>query len=345
MQIIINHFTETLIDWFSKAKRELPWRNTTDPYKIWLSEIILQQTRVEQGTPYYEHFIEKHPTVHSLANSSEKDVLKLWEGLGYYSRARNLHAAAKYVSHDLKGNFPNDYNSLLKLKGVGPYTAAAIASIAFGEACPVVDGNVFRFISRFFGVYDDISKNSSRKIFEKLLLDFIPNENPGNFNQALMEYGAMVCTPSPNCNECVFSQECYAFKKGKQSDFPVKSQKVKVEEVDLNYVIFYDENSVLMHARSIGIWQGLYQFHLLDNSELKSFENQYSNQITHQSERIKHLLTHRKLWVTFIHVRIGDEQQLDSISEDLQLSKFSKEEMLTLPRPKVIVNYLQQVLI
>jgi A/G-specific adenine glycosylase len=345
LQRIINHFTETLIDWYSKAKRDLPWRNTSDPYKIWLSEIILQQTRVEQGKPYYERFIEHHTDVHSLADSSEREVLKLWEGLGYYSRARNLHAAAKHVSQELNGVFPNNYKELLKLKGIGPYTAAAIASIAFGEATPVVDGNVFRFASRFFGVKEDISKSASRDVFEKLLLEFIPTENPGTFNQAFMEYGATICTPAPNCDKCVFRQECYAFQNRTQLNFPIKSIKVKVEEMDLDYVIFNFENTYLMHSRMDGIWKGLYQFHLGDNRNLDLLANQYSGMIRHKSVKIKHLLTHRKLWVTFTHVEISNESMINQLSEDFGLSKFSKEEMLTLPRPKVIVNYLQEVVI
>ena len=345
MGIIKNHFTETLIDWFSKAKRDLPWRQTKDPYKIWLSEIILQQTRVDQGMPYYHRFIECHPDVHSLASSSEQEVLKLWEGLGYYSRARNLHTAAKNVSHDLGGAFPNHYHGLLRLKGVGPYTAAAIASIAFGEAVPVVDGNVFRFAARYFGLEADIANASSRKIFESLLADFIPSNNPGDFNQAMMEYGATVCSPSPSCGSCIFREGCFAYNHKRQGQLPVKSKKLKVLEEVMDYVIFEYDGNTLMHARDQGIWQGLYQFYLLDKNENKGFLKKYSGEIVKTSAPVKHLLTHRKLWVKFIHFTVSSSGALDSIAKELGLGIFSHKEVLNLPRPKVIVNYLQEAVI
>lgn len=343
MQGFKNHFSSPLIDWFSKAKRDLPWRKTKDPYQIWLSEIILQQTRVEQGLPYYEKFLAHHPSVQSLAKSSEKDVLKLWEGLGYYSRARNLHETAKFVSDELNGHFPNKYSGLLKLKGVGPYTAAAIASIAFGEATPVVDGNVFRFVSRYFGVEDDISKSGTRKVFENLLTGFIPKDQPGDFNQATMEFGARICSPSPKCGECVFHQGCFAFKKQKQKSFPVKSKKVTVEKVSLKYLIFKYQGNYLMHERKDGIWQGLYQFYLDLDDGKKSVINKYAVNITQQSDEITHLLTHRKLLITFNHIEIDHENKFNQIAKDLSLQIYSREEMLTLPRPKVIVNYLQKM--
>ncbi|MFY0600914.1 MAG: A/G-specific adenine glycosylase [Cyclobacteriaceae bacterium] len=343
MQRIKTHFSDTLINWFSKAKRDLPWRETKNPYSIWLSEIILQQTRVEQGLPYYQRFLEHHPDVHSLAQCTEKNVLKLWEGLGYYSRARNLHATAKYVSEELDGVFPDTYDGLIKLKGIGPYTAAAIASIAFGEATPVVDGNVFRFVSRYFGVEDDISKPATRKVFENLLKTFIPEDQPGDFNQATMEYGARVCAPSPKCSECVFVQGCFAYKNKSYRRLPFKSQKVKTEEVFMDYVIFEKEGNYLLQARNKGIWNGLYQFHLDEKKSPQLLIDKFGGEITRQSEKVKHLLTHRKLWVTFTHVRIDDQKDFRHIAKELSLEIFSKEEMLTLPRPKVIVNYLQEM--
>ncbi len=342
MGIIKNHFTETLIDWFSKAKRDLPWRRTKDPYKIWLSEVILQQTRVDQGMPYYHRFVESHPNVHSLAGASEQEILKLWEGLGYYSRARNLHSAAKYVAKELNGNFPNCYEELLKLKGVGPYTAAAIASIAFGEAVPVVDGNVFRFISRHFGVEVDIASASSRKVFENLLEDFIPDDRPGDFNQALMEFGATICRPSPNCEECIFRESCFAFEKNMQSLLPLKIKKLKILEETMNYVVFESHENVLMQVRDQGIWQGLFQFYLLPKSVNQDMLKGYSGRIRYISSPIRHLLTHRKLWVKFIHFEVNDQTQFYSIAKELGLEIFTRKEVLNLPRPKVIVNYLQE---
>lgn len=343
MQRIKHHFTSTLIDWFSNAKRDLPWRKTKDPYRIWLSEIILQQTRIDQGKPYYDRFVEHHPTVDSLAKSDEKSVLKLWEGLGYYSRARNLHHTAKYVSNDLKGTFPQNYEGLIKLKGIGPYTAAAIASIAYDEAKPVVDGNVFRFASRYFGVEDDISKPATRKVFENLMLGFIPAESPGDFNQAVMEFGATICTPAPKCDNCVFREGCFAYRHKKQTVLPVKSQKVKVEERELNYVIFDCNGVFLLHSRKEGIWRELYQFYLSEDTTPEVLATKYKGSISFKSEKIRHLLTHRRLWVTFTHVNITDMETLNLIGEELGLSTFSFKEMLTLPRPKVIVNYLQRI--
>ncbi|WP_258102905.1 A/G-specific adenine glycosylase [Marinoscillum sp. MHG1-6] len=343
MQRNQNYFVQELIDWFSKAKRDLPWRQTRDPYKIWLSEIILQQTRVEQGLPYYERFIDHHPDVHSLADSNEKDVLKLWEGLGYYSRARNLHATAKFISKELNGTFPNNYQNLLQLKGIGPYTAAAIASIAFKESTPVVDGNVYRFASRYFGVFDDITQSATRKTFESLLRDIIPSDRPDDFNQAMMEFGATVCTPSPNCDQCHFTQSCFAYQQKAQNQLPVKTKKVKVSEEHLNYLIFEHSGKYLLHSRTEGIWKGLYQFYLIrSKEEQKELLNKYDGKVTMESEIIKHILTHRRLWVKFVTIEIHEAKSFKNLSKELGLHPFSLEEMLNLPRPKVIVNYLQQ---
>ena len=198
-------FSEVLIDWYSNNKRDLPWRSTSDPYCIWLSEIILQQTRVDQGMRYYHSFVDAYPTVFDLASASEEQVLRLWQGLGYYSRARNLHKAANYIVEELNGVFPNNYNDLKKLSGVGDYTASAIASFAYDEVCPVLDGNVFRVMSRFYGVDDDIAVPKTAKVFKSILHDIIPQDgrNAHLFNQAIMEFGALHCTPKkPKCDSC-----------------------------------------------------------------------------------------------------------------------------------------------
>ena len=209
----------TLIDWYHRHKRDLPWRNTRDAYKIWLSEIILQQTRVEQGLPYYERFIETFPNISALANAHEDDVLKLWQGLGYYSRARNLHAAAKQVLQEFNGNFPSTFNEIIALKGVGEYTAAAIASFAFDEKHPVLDGNVYRCIARLFGLHDPIDNAKSKKVFYDILWKEIEHANPHLFNQAIMEFGAMQCRPkNPDCGVCPFADQCYALKHNKVSN-------------------------------------------------------------------------------------------------------------------------------
>ena len=235
-------FSNTLIKWYLQNKRDLPWRTTQDPYCIWLSEIILQQTRVAQGLPYFLAFTSSFPTVHDLAQASEQDVLKLWQGLGYYSRARNLHQAAQYISVELKGIFPKSYTELLGIKGVGTYTAAAIASFCYGEAVPVVDGNVFRVLARYLGVPADIAAASAKKEFAALANELMPKNQAALFNQALMEFGALQCVPkSPTCGACVFQSSCAALATKQVSSLPYKSKKTKVTVRHFNYLVLIDE--------------------------------------------------------------------------------------------------------
>ena len=273
--IIKIQITPLLINWYSREKRDLPWRITRNPYAIWLSEIILQQTRVTQGTPYYEKFIKAYPTVHNLAAASEQEVLKLWEGLGYYSRARNLHKAARQVSKEYGGTFPNSYIELLKLKGIGPYTAAAIASICFHEKVPAVDGNVFRLISRLFGIHENINKASTRKIFEKTIDLIMPSSAPGDFNQAMMEFGALICTPRPRCENCDLQFNCISFKEKTQHILPIKKKKIKIKTRVLFYWIFTYQEKICLNKRIKGdIWEGLWDFYSTATSilNIKSFE-------------------------------------------------------------------------
>ena len=219
-------FSNLLVKWYLQNKRDLPWRNTQNPYYIWLSEIMLQQTRVAQGMPSFYSFIENFPTVFDLANATEQEVLKLWQGLGYYSRARNLHKTAQIVAYELNGTFPNNYKALLKLKGVGDYTAAAIASFSFNEKVPVVDGNVFRVLSRYFAIESDISIASTKKEFQDLAFELMPNDAIATFNQAIMEFGALQCVPkNPNCSVCVMNHSCVALQKKMVNQLPVKSKK------------------------------------------------------------------------------------------------------------------------
>jgi len=221
-------FYKTLTHWYLQNKRNLPWRNSNSPYHIWLSEIILQQTRVSQGTPYYLAFVKTFPTVFDLANATEQEVLKLWQGLGYYSRARNLHKTAQFIANELNGVFPQNYLGLLNLKGVGDYTAAAIASFAYNERVPVVDGNVFRVLARYIGVEEDIANHRTRKTFQALALDLMQAAEPNLFNQAIMEFGALQCVPkNPNCTICPFNGSCYALQKNKVAILPIKSKKAK----------------------------------------------------------------------------------------------------------------------
>ena len=267
-------FSRKILIWYGQNKRTLPWRRTRDPYKIWLSEIMLQQTRVAQGTPYYLKFISAFPTVQELAAASEEKVLKLWQGLGYYSRARNLHATAKVVVDNYGGEFPNNYQELLKLKGVGDYTASAIASICFDELQAVVDGNVYRVLSRYFGVATPINSTTGIKYFKKLANEVMDVENIRDYNQGQMEFRAIQCTPKkPNCLFCPLSESCIALKDGKTDTLPVKLNKTKVRNRYFNYLvpIFSSEkgekSTVLKQRKGKGIWQNLWEFPLLETEK------------------------------------------------------------------------------
>ncbi len=268
------NFHNILIKWYLQNKRDLPWRKTVDPYQIWLSEIMLQQTRVVQGMPYFFSFIKEFPTVKDLADAREEKVLKLWQGLGYYSRARNLHKTAQYISNDLNGIFPDSYKELLKLKGVGEYTAAAIASFSYNEPVPVVDGNVFRVLARYFDIESDIAVPATKKEFAALAQELMPKDNPALFNQAIMEFGALQCVPkSPECSVCVFNESCAALQKGKVNMLPVKSKKLKVTNRYFNYLILEDVlgNTLIQKRTQKGIWHNLYEFPLLETESIVGF--------------------------------------------------------------------------
>lgn len=264
------NFKNKIINWYSINKRELPWRNTINPYYIWLSEIILQQTQVKQGLPYYEAFITAYPTVFDLANASEESVLKLWQGLGYYSRARNLHYTAKHIVNELNGKFPNNYKDLLKLKGVGDYTASAISSIAFNEVAAVVDGNVYRVLSRYFGIDTAINSTLGIKEFKTLASTLIDTKQPATYNQAIMEFGAIQCKPkNPNCTVCPLKDSCVALQKGLIDVLPVKLKKTKVTTKYFNFLVCMDnKKNILFEKRTKkGIWQNLYQFPLIESEK------------------------------------------------------------------------------
>lgn len=346
-------FVNQLIKWYRHQKRDLPWRHTQNPYNIWLSEIILQQTRVSQGMPYYLKFVETFPTVYDLANASEQEVLRLWQGLGYYSRARNLHACAQMVVNDYNGAFPRKFEELLQLKGIGRYTAAAISSMAFNEVNAVVDGNVYRVLSRVFGVYDDIADTKSARVFEQLANELIPTQNPGEYNQAIMDFGAIQCTPkSPSCAICPFHTYCHAFNKGEIETLPVKTKKVKVKKLFFNYILFEYENKILMHERKgKDIWQGLHQFHLIQ-SDHKLAEEEILNQVaisenlelTDISDEVKHVLTHRLILSRFFRLRVNDLNTFAHIQDELNLKAYLPEEIMELPKPILIENYLEKTI-
>ena len=270
MQETSHSITNNLITWYLQNKRELPWRNTPDPYSVWLSEIMLQQTRVAQGLPYYVRFIETFPTIRDLAKAPESEVLKLWQGLGYYSRARNLHATAKMVSNEMNGVFPRNHKDLLKLKGIGEYTASAIASICYNQPEAVVDGNVFRVLSRLYGITTPINSSTGQKEFKNLAQQLIDKKQSGIYNQAIMEFGARYCIPqNPDCDSCIFNSHCVAFQKKTVDKLPIK---IKTKPIKLRYfnylvIISKNEKTILKQRIGKGIWHKLYEFPLIETSE------------------------------------------------------------------------------
>ena len=344
------NFSKILIKWYLQNKRDLPWRNTANPYPIWLSEIMLQQTRVAQGTPYFLSFTTEFPTVFDLAAASEEQVLKLWQGLGYYSRARNLHKTAQYIVTELNGIFPDNYNDLLKLKGIGEYTAAAIASFAYHECVAVVDGNVFRVLSRYFDIETDIAQACAKKEFAALAFELMPKDNPATFNQAIMEFGALQCVPkSPNCSICVFNESCAALKKKKVDRLPVKSKKIKVRNRYFNYIVANDENeNTLIQKRiSKGIWQNLYEFPLLETEKEENFdfvleqiqseyfkENSISSMLETNDKSIIHKLSHQHLHIKFWKVNVNGTIK----------NGINQENLKTFPFPIVIHNFIEKEL-
>ena len=302
-----------LINWYRENKRELPWRNTTDPYKIWLSEIILQQTRVQQGLPYYEKFTNQFPTINDLADASEQDVLLSWQGLGYYSRARNMHYTANMIVDKYNGNFPENHNEILALKGVGEYTAAAIASFAFDKAYPVLDGNVFRFISRLFGIEKPIDTSTGKKEITKALDLIFNTQKPALFNQAIMEFGATHCTPKkPKCDTCIFNMQCEALGSKKVMSIPVKKGKTKILKVNHTYMCFIHDNKTYIEKRTAGIWKNLYQFPLIEEDIKPDGITKIVNRYLKTTSKFEisdvfdstHILSHRKIQASFYTIHL-----------------------------------------
>ncbi|MHA7841845.1 MAG: A/G-specific adenine glycosylase [Winogradskyella sp.] len=340
-------FKNKLTNWYSNNKRDLPWRDTKNPYHIWLSEIILQQTQVKQGLPYYETFIKQYPSVFDLANASEEEVLKLWQGLGYYSRARNLHTTAKYVAFELHGKFPDNYKDLLKLKGVGDYTASAIASIAFNEVAAVVDGNVYRVLSRYFGIETPINSTNGIKEFKALASSLIDKEQPATFNQAIMEFGATQCKPkNPYCMVCPLNESCVAFQKNLIDSLPVKLKKTKVKTRFFNYLVCIDEDNktVLEKRTSKGIWQNLYQFPLIESNKslsseefhLLNLENSILSDVAfdyylYNTEDKIHKLSHQHLYTKFWII------ETDKLSDNA----ISIKDIKTYPVPVLIGDFIE----
>jgi len=342
------NFSNALTHWYLQNNRDLPWRNTSNPYPIWLSEIILQQTRVAQGTPYFLSFMNAFPTVFDLANANEEQVLKLWQGLGYYSRARNLHKTAQFIAQELSGVFPDTYKDLLKLKGVGEYTAAAIASFSYNEPVPVVDGNVFRVLSRYFDIETDIAAASAKKEFAAFAFELMPKDKPALFNQAIMEFGALQCVPkSPNCGVCIFNTSCAALQKKKVDQLPVNSKKQKVRNRFFNYLVVADENenTIIRKRTAKGIWHNLYEFPLIETEEPKDFDfiakqiqdkffvnNKVISVEECNEKSVVHKLSHQHLHIKFWKVRLRGAIENGINSEILK----------SFPFPIVIFNFIEK---
>ena len=311
---------DTLINWYAENRRDLPWRHNPTPYQVWLSEIILQQTRVNQGWDYYLRFVEKWPTVVDLAASTEEEVLKMWQGLGYYSRARNLHQCARQVAEQYGGMFPSDYEKLKKLKGVGDYTAAAIASIAFNLPNAVVDGNVYRVLSRLFDIEIPIN-NKGQQLFARLAQELLNRKQPGLHNQAMMEFGALQCTPkNPNCLLCPLQQRCLAFERQTVMQRPVKLAKTIVTTRHFNYLVFRIKDKIYLHKRDANdIWKNLYDFPCIESEKPMSVEEVLASEefrqlvgkhpfvVVKASPIFTHKLTHRTILAQFIEIKLSQE--------------------------------------
>ena len=346
----MSSLAQEIYKWYLTNKRDLPWRNTSDPYKIWISEIILQQTRVAQGSNYYNRFIEEFPTVFDLANTSEDIVMKLWQGLGYYTRARNLHFTAKHIVKKYDGIFPKDYENILSLKGIGSYTAAAIASIAFDLPHAAVDGNIYRVICRYFGISSPIDTEKGKIEIQKIATDMIPPTNSGFHNQALMEFGALQCIPkSPDCNSCPLIKSCYAVNHNLVDQLPVKSKKVKQTVRYFYYYFIESTNSIIFEKRiNKDIWKNLYQFPLIESekelSDTEVFDlklpllNIEKANIKSVSAAIKHILTHQTIYARFIHIELETTDFNHS-----NLIRVNKKDIYKFAVPKLLENYLKNL--
>jgi A/G-specific adenine glycosylase len=339
-------FSEKILSWYLKNKRDLPWRSTKDPYRIWLSEIILQQTRVAQGTPYYNKFTEHYPTVEDLAEAGEDEVLKLWQGLGYYTRARNLHTTAKFVADELGGRFPEDYDGLLKLKGIGDYTASAIASICFDKPEPVLDGNVLRVLARYFGIIMPVDGPGAASYFKNLAREIMEKDRVRDYNQGIMEFGAIQCTPKkPDCKSCPLQDSCAALAQEKVLELPIKIKKGKIRKRYFNYLVGIDanNNTRLVQRSKNDIWKRLYEFPLLESEaeletrhiiprcqdllEVSDIGAVYEN----NSNPVIHKLSHQQLHTKFWIVKTNDlfksgipVEQLDEYPVPVPISNFIK---------------------
>ncbi len=348
----MNRFSDKLINWYTEHKRDLPWRNTKNAYLIWLSEIILQQTRVDQGMSYYLKFSSTFPTVQDLAKANNEKVMKLWQGLGYYSRARNLHATAQLITEKHKGNFPAVYDDILALKGIGTYTAAAIASFAYDLPHAVVDGNVYRVLARVFGMDTPIDSTTGKKEFNQLANELLNKKKPALHNQAIMEFGAIQCKPmNPDCSVCVLNTMCVAFAEKRIAELPVKEKKTKVRDRFFNYIVLHYKNKTILHKRvEKDIWINLYDFPLIElekeiseeaflkSREWKKFIGAIPYTITSVSPAYKHVLSHQKIYARFWEI-CCDSPLTDLITDTHILIPEKNLQQYAVPR--LIENYLE----
>lgn len=327
-------FNSLILFWFDRHQRPMPWRGISDPYLIWLSEIILQQTRIAQGTDYYLRFSETFPTIWDLAAAEEEEILKLWQGLGYYSRARNMHYTARYITRELDGRFPDNFRDLLKLKGVGPYTAAAIASIAFHRPVPAIDGNAYRVMARYFGIHKDIGKSSTQKYFFELGKELIDSKRPGDYNQAVMELGATICLPSrPKCEICPLQNSCEALRTGTIASLPMKSKRTKVHKRHLNFLMITEgEKFLLVKKRKDNIWKNLYTFPIVEG-RIDADEAEFYGKLFHKTGTLIHLLTHRRLEISFWK-RTCSKPEFENLASLLKAETYTLKALERLPLPK-----------
>jgi len=350
MSIKMYSFSQKIINWYQLHKRDLPWRSTKDAYKIWLSEIILQQTRVAQGLPYYQKFISAFPKIEDLAKASEEEVLKLWQGLGYYSRARNLHETAKQIVVYLEAQFPTNYQELIKLKGIGDYTASAISSFCANENQPVVDGNVYRVLARYFGIPTPINTPKAQREFKELSFELIDEKQAGIYNQSIMEFGALQCVPSnPNCEECPLNDSCVALQTDQIINLPIKKTKLKIRKRYFNYLVLKTiNNKTLVNQRKgKGIWQNLYEFPVVETINEINYkgilqqiifkelveENNFTLKLLTPKSSI-HKLSHQHLYIKFWLL------EMDVTNKEL----ITWEQVMQLPFPIVLFRFIEEYL-
>jgi A/G-specific adenine glycosylase len=344
----MDDFNLLIIKWYRQNKRNLPWRITKDPYKIWLSEVILQQTKVSQGLDYYVKFCNNYPTVFDLAKANEQNILSDWQGLGYYSRARNLHNAAKNIVSEHQGEFPKDYAKILRLKGVGEYTAAAIVSFAYDLPYAVVDGNVFRVLSRIFDISIPIDSSEGKKAFYELANTLLNKSNPSEHNQAIMEFGALQCTPTnPNCEVCPFYDRCLALRNNTIPMRPLKTTKTKIRKRYFHFLHLEDESEIVIQQRTEkDIWQNMYQFPLIELSHDDTIENMrlelernHNILISSYKTGIKHILSHQHLHTTVWRIHVIPEH----IRQNSNYKVILKKDLVNYPIPRIIDRYLEEL--